>query len=428
MKFNKIFSLLLFLSFLFIPTQLGKHFWPDYSYLYGLKIDYLSPTIYLQDILVWLLFIFSILKGDFRRLKINKILVFFLTLFVSANIVLAILPQVALLKWLRLFEGTLFAVVIYRNKQESLGVLIKVIPLWVVFEFLVGLSQIYRQSSIGGIFWFFGERNINFFTPGIAKASFWGVNFLRPYGTFSHPNSLSGFIFVCLIFLIFLENQNVFTRLAQICSVLLIIMCFSRVIWFLTFLLFFSLFLIKTKERINLIKKNSFLMYLLLSATVLLFLYLFTQTTISSSSYDIRVKLAQASVLVFKSRILIGVGLGNFIVSLSQNYNNWDYLYWLQPVHNIFLLIGSETGLIGLLLFVGLIVLIIRRSLYRYIAISKNKRDNEITRYQTDNNKRIDLVLLISLFAIIFSGLFDHYWLTLIQNQLLFVVILALAW
>jgi hypothetical protein len=32
------------------------------------------------------------------------------------------------------------------------------------------------------------------------------------------------------------------------------------------------------------------------------------------------------------------------------------------------------------------------------------------------------------LLAIIFTGFFDHYWLTLIQNQLLFVLILGLAW
>lgn len=35
-----------------LPVQLGRHFWPEWSYVLGLKIDYLSPIIYLTDILI----------------------------------------------------------------------------------------------------------------------------------------------------------------------------------------------------------------------------------------------------------------------------------------------------------------------------------------------------------------------------------------
>src|SRR5580692_2023869 len=69
---SNIESLLLSLFFLFLPTQLGKHFWPDFSIVSGIRIDYLSPIIYVTDILVVLLFAFFLVR-QMRLFKISKI-------------------------------------------------------------------------------------------------------------------------------------------------------------------------------------------------------------------------------------------------------------------------------------------------------------------------------------------------------------------
>ena len=53
---KKAENFLLILFLLLIPTQLGKHFWPDWSSVLGIRIDYLSPTLYLVDI-VWLVWV-----------------------------------------------------------------------------------------------------------------------------------------------------------------------------------------------------------------------------------------------------------------------------------------------------------------------------------------------------------------------------------
>ena len=45
---NFLVGLIIFFS----ATQLGFHFWPLTSLVYGIRIDYLSPTIYFLDILV----------------------------------------------------------------------------------------------------------------------------------------------------------------------------------------------------------------------------------------------------------------------------------------------------------------------------------------------------------------------------------------
>jgi len=59
MQFSVLFFYLLIL---FLPTQLGRHFFFDFSFVSGIRIDYLAPTIYLTDILVLLLFIAWVLN------------------------------------------------------------------------------------------------------------------------------------------------------------------------------------------------------------------------------------------------------------------------------------------------------------------------------------------------------------------------------
>jgi hypothetical protein len=76
---------------------------------------------------------------------------------------------------------------------------------------------------------------------------------------------------------------------------------------------------------------------------------------------------------------------------------------FLQPVHNIFLLIGSETGLFGLFFFIVFLIFTLRRT----------------------NGQ---LPIFVALLVILFTGLFDHYWLSLVQNRMLFALILGLAW
>src|SRR6266516_3919214 len=56
-------KLLGFTLLLFLPTQCGKHFWPDYAIVLGLRIDYLSPTFYFTDFLIFLLFVMQVKKN-----------------------------------------------------------------------------------------------------------------------------------------------------------------------------------------------------------------------------------------------------------------------------------------------------------------------------------------------------------------------------
>ena len=106
-----------------------------------------------------------------------------------------------------------------------------------------------------------------------------------------------------------------------------------------------------------------------------------------------RVSLAVSAKKMFMDSPLFGVGKGNFVAVLPKYQGN--DIFWLQPVHNIFLLVFSEIGIFGVIL------------LYKLLGKIR-KKDWQI------------------LGIIILSGIVDHYWVTLAQNSWLIAIILGL--
>lgn len=390
---------------LFLPTQLGRHFWLRQSYLFGLKIDYLSPTVYLQDLLV-LTLIALFLRNNLKQFLQKKYLLFTGLYFVIGflNIYFSLSPRISFFYWLRISELSLLVLALGKYSKQALAALRKTLPFAVLFEFGLGVFQTIKQGTVGGVFWLLGERNFNIVTPGIARADWLGKVVLRPYGTFSHPNSLSGFILVSLIFILAKAKLGIVDKLSLIVGGVLLFLSFSRTVWLAVFVLALGYLIYFFKE--NLRKSNFSLSfrYVGVLGVLLLSIFFFTQTTIAPSSFVVRRDLAEFALRTIRSSPLLGVGGNNFVISLSQNQPVWQWFYWLQPVHNIFLLIATETGLLGLAVFATVLFLAARRSLLT-----------------------ANYWLAVCLFAIVFTGLFDHYWLTLIQNQLLFAAVLGLS-
>jgi O-antigen ligase len=123
-----------------------------------------------------------------------------------------------------------------------------------------------------------------------------------------------------------------------------------------------------------------------------------------------RASLAQSALSMIFSRPFFGVGPNNFISSLPFFSKN---SFVLQPVHNVYLLVGAELGIPGIILFCGFLWSIIKRF---YLLWRKS--------LVVERNRLLPLGL--ALFAILFLGFFDHYFLTLQQGQLLFALVIGL--
>ena len=72
---------------------------------------------------------------------------------------------------------------------------------------------------------------------------------------------------------------------------------------------------------------------------------------------------------MIKENFWYGVGLNNFIPNLVKVSNTYLNSWELQPVHNIFLLLFSETGIIGFLMFLLIIIKNLTILNYPLIAI-----------------------------------------------------------
>ena len=108
---------------------------------------------------------------------------------------------------------------------------------------------------------------------------------------------------------------------------------------------------------------------------------------------------------------LFGVGFGNFSTNVAQNARFSALILFLQPVHNIFLLLGAEGGLFFLSGVLWFVFQTIRKLFLRF-----------------STNKVLVCCLLLSIGAIIIIGQVDHYFVTLQQGELLTTIVLGLAW
>lgn len=423
-RFLTIFWLLL------IPTQLGRHFWLQESSIFGARIDYLSIIFYATD-LVWILWMVSKLlikapalrasplkKGGFKKLLSFRNLV--LLLFVAVNVIVSEARWVAIYRWIRLFQWILTIYLVKNDKENIKNYLKKIIPCWIIGESFLGLAQVINGGSLNGILWWLGERSFVYGGIGIAQINWLGENWIRAYGTFSHPNSLAGFLLLSWWY--FKSSalrapplnkgglyRKIFYWIVNWSAIMGILVAGSRTVWLLTVVMLiveqlpitnYQLLIKNKKFRRQLIGK-----ILLGIGVICLFLGVISVNyRISdfvggwdSSGWQKREMLAVASVKMIKSSPLMGIGAGNFVKELPKfKSGNW---FWLQPVHNLLLLAWSEIGLLGLIL----IIFNLRFLIDKLLKV---------------NNWWIWLIVLI-------SGMVDHYWLTLPQNTWILAVILG---
>ncbi len=283
------------------------------------------------------------------------------------------------LKWIEVLIYYLLFLYIKSNRNQ-LAKNLKYFYLAMLVVFLIQVTQFLNQKSLGGLFYWLGERDFTQTTSSIPKIQILGRDLIRVPSTFSHANSLAGFMLLSLISLKFLKGKT----MSKVISLISILLSGSK-----NTVLFLSLYLLK---KISI--KKTFLLCILISLLLALLSPFGT-----GFGYTISSRLAgiSSSVKIIRDHTLFGTGLGAHIVGLGEQLQGSQITYEnLQPVHNIYFLLVSEIGLIGLLFL---------HFLSKQIKIGT----------------RQSLLLAV----VLLTGLFDHYWLTLLQNKLLLTILLA---
>lgn len=254
----------------------------------------------------------------------------------------------------------------------------------------LGILQVGFQHSLG--LGFLGESNLSPEIVGVAKVGWAGIPFLRAYGTFPHANILAGYLLMGIFLFLNSKNSKKAPLHEQI-AMGLMMACFlltgSQGALLAGVIGMFFLFSIKCTKKITTIGGLSLLVVAILSYPKLIRL----------ESIQERWQLTKTS-LNMLLHAPWGVGWHQFTARM-QTFSTLKLQTWqFQPVHNIYLLLLNELGLLGVFLF-------------RKMAIG----------FRTLRQNPWKLGLATS-FAVI--GLWDHYLLSLYQGWMLLAIVMGL--
>lgn len=418
MKHIQIHCLFFFLLILFLPTQLGFHFWPDWALVLGRRIDYLSPTLFFSDILLTATIVSWIFERKPQIISKHAFMVgLMIVAFAFVNIYFAQRPFVSIYKWIKFTE--FLSLIFYINREKPLfSVVASALTIAILYSSLLAIAQTFLGHSVGGPWWFLGERFFTGDMPGVARSLIcvpgYGCQlWLRPYATFPHPNVLGGFLVISLYLLCvwrlphwfrLTSHQRILFLSSTGLGVVTLFLTFSRSAW----LAGVGLLLVAIRLTPSIYyKKILFGLWIFLCLGIVLYL---SKITTGDESIVARSELNTVALKLWQKSPFIGIGLGNYVVALPSLITVRS-VYFLQPVHNIYLLVLSETGAVGSILC----LLLIRK------AVS-NKRE---AKSKTKNWSHV--ACLMPFVTLLFLGLFDHYFLTLQQGQLLASLLLGLT-
>ncbi len=380
---------------LIFPSQLAYHLWPNFSHPFGLPVDYLSPAIYFVDLLVMLILLIRLPRNPtfFRqRFRVVVLLFIAILLFVLNT---SRVPLLSLYKVTIFFLYLCFIYSYVLSADYFSKVFFRILPFTVLWLSLLSVSQFYLSGEVGGLLYYLGERPLSLSSSAVAKHTlpYFGTH-LRSYATFPHPNALAGFLAVCLMLLFPKHTHSVqkkgFTHFVILLGLLAIFLTgsFGTVV---AALLSFCLLTCTHRPKLLFV--------------CMIVLGLIVQVWIQLRPLSLSGRLNQLPIwqnLINKYPVW-GTGLGAYVYVSINSFPN-IYAVSSQPIHNTYLLLITELGVIPFLVVIVTLCWGIAKLMHN---LSVNH--------------------LFSWTFILFSGFFDHYWLTSHQNFLLIMILTGLS-
>lgn len=256
-------------------------------------------------------------------------------------------PEYSLFESMRLIKFYILAKLVadsIRNEAD-LNIVIVALMIGAIMQGLVGIAQYTINADFG----------LGIFTVGDLR---------RVTGTLGWPNTLgayAGSLFM-IAFVLWISSEK-FKWLWVSCMtcLMLLILSYSRGAWIATCIaLAIGSILLWRGHLINFkaLTKIGILLcgeVIILMGSINSIVARIDSISPESSAIDVRIKLNQIAVNIITTHPLLGVGLNNYMQVMTDYDITGITSSVHEPVHNVFLLIGAETGLIGLALFLMLI-------------------------------------------------------------------------
>ncbi|HOM78234.1 MAG TPA: O-antigen ligase family protein [bacterium] len=415
---------LFYLVLFSIPLNLGKHFVVETSYIYGKLVDYVIPTVYIQDILVFLLVLVTfpkLIKSFIKHISHWEFA--FLILFFAGTALSVCSSQVPIsanVGFSRLFLYSAFGFYVFSqiNLLTEMPRLLRIFTFLLFFQSVLGLAQWFNQGSIFNNYLFLGEQPYSMSTPNIVRTSWKGFSRVPSYGTFRHPNVLASFLVLNVLFILGMRPKHPFYYCVVFLSIVSLYFTFS-VISLYGLIFGISAFLIPKK---NLGSFLFFIFWLGVFATLFLvfapslYLPLNLQNLIISffanPSVFRRRNLILVALKIFGASPLFGVGLNNSLYYVDKFSVALSLPKFTQPIHNIYLLLLSEVGIINFFFLATFFLLLFKKLYNSFLSTASGKYSR---------------LFLVQLTILLFFGFFDHYLITAQQIYLFSCLTVGLA-
>lgn len=426
-KFNLQFVLTFLLKvFLFIlPWQTiwiyRESFFGDYKNQFG------TLGFYVSEVLLWIIILLFIVwywqKYKVESIKYkgwsfskDKIFIFSILLFTVYCFLSSFWSLDFSVAWqhaLRVMEMFLLFFVLYLGPLSRKEIM-RWIMLGSILPIILGLFQFIFQSTFANKYFGLSVHPAWEAGSSIVVGNFGRL--LRAYGSFPHPNIFGGYLFIIL-----LSSFLFFGKKEKVSLVSYLFLGFVILILFFTFsrtALLASMFLILGFLVYSFFNKNKIIKKLSIFSLILFFVLLFSlwpvfQSRLSGGSInevqsiEERTSGIEQSLSLWFGNKWFGVGISNYTFALRNSSPNLDP--WLcQPVHNVGLLIFTELGIVGSLLFILVIV-------------------SSIVYFQSAVPKKDIFWLIYAIFCFIILMFLDHYlysfYIGLMLNSLSFLLI-----
>lgn len=431
MKLEKIIEYGFYLWLFLLPWQ-TRYFIYEAN-LAGAPWEAANIVIYGSEILLIILLALNFIAGSRQPwgLKLNKKFYKFLPLVLTIFVIYAFLssswsvwPALSIYNSLKLFFalGVFWLISSINVSWWRAGVILIAAGL---IQGLLAIDQFLLQQVVANKWLGMAVQNARDLGVSVVDTGY--RRWLRAYGSFPHPNILGGFLSIVLIALIghyfrvhdkikeiYSRREAVFKAslvLTMVITTSGLVLSFSRSAWLAAGLIWLTsliMVLLKKNNGWRIVWLKLFLIFVL---TVGIWAVIYPEPLLTrihgEQALEIKASQDRISSLVDSRQVisknwLAGVGLGSYTYALHQIYperNVWQ----LQPPHNTYLLIWSELGIIGLLLFLWILVLVFK---------------------QVRQNSFFMLLYIVMIFLM----MFDHWWWSLNFGWYFTFLLLALIY
>lgn len=304
----------------------------------------------------------------------------------------------------------------------------------------IGIAQSFLQIVPASTFFGMAHQSADMLGASVVETA--QSRWLRPYGTFSHPNILGGWLALSLMSVaaatrsLVVESRGAKDRttimrfairyLVFVVALFGLLATYSRSAWIAACAGLAIFIVVSAKEKV--FRSYAFVFVGIGIAVVILFGLMFPDQLTSriigqnrleiKSSQERGASLAQSWDVLSKNRLL-GTGIGNYGLAVHDQLDANQPAYYYQPVHNIPLLVLAELGIIGGIVITGFFLSFFRRHPER--SDSPYSARNGVEGYN-----RLSAGVFLLPFIII--ALFDHYLWSVYSGMMMGAVYMGIFW